>query len=62
MLLAYRFCPRLALDDTRFYRINPTVHYGSLNGVARCRINTNLIARNWDDLLRAASSARLAWC
>jgi TnpA family transposase len=60
MLLGYRFCPRLAdLGDTRFYRINPTAHYGSLNGVARHRINSNLIARNWDDLLRAAGSLKL---
>jgi len=60
MLLGYRFCPRLAdLGDTRFYRINPTAHYASLNDVARHRINTNLIARNWDDLLRAAGSLKL---
>ncbi len=60
MLLGYRFCPRLAdLGDTRFYRINPSAHYGSLNGVARHRINTDLIARHWDDLLRVAGSLKL---
>jgi TnpA family transposase len=60
MLLGYRFCPRLAdLGDTRFYRINPTANYGALSGVARHRINTNLIARNWDDLLRVAGSLKL---
>jgi Tn3 transposase DDE domain-containing protein len=60
MLLGYRFCPRLAdLGDTRFYRINPTAQYGTLNGVARHRINTNLIAQNWDDLLRIAGSLKL---
>src|SRR5438552_636630 len=47
MLLGYRFCPRLAdLGDTRFYRISQSAHYGSLNGVARHRINTDLITRH----------------
>jgi TnpA family transposase len=60
MLLGYRFCPRLAdLGDTRFYRINPTANYGALNSVARHRINTDLIARHWDDLLRVAGSLKL---
>jgi TnpA family transposase len=60
MLLGYRFCPRLAdLGDTRFYRINPTADYGPLNGIARHRINTELIARHWDDLLRMAGSLKL---
>jgi len=60
MSLGYRFCPRLAdLGDTRFYRINPSAHYGSLIGVARHRINTDLIARHWDDLLRVAGSLKL---
>ena len=55
-----RFCPRLAdLGDTRFYRINPTADYGPLNDIARRRINTNLITRNWDDLLRVAWSLKL---
>jgi TnpA family transposase len=60
MLLGYRFCPRLAdLGDTRFYRINPTADYGPLNGIARHRVNTELIARHWDDLLRVAGSLKL---
>ena len=60
MLLGYRFCPRLGdLGDTRFYRINPIANYGALNGVARYRINTDLIARHWDDLLRVAGSLKL---
>jgi TnpA family transposase len=60
MLLGYRFCPRLAdLGDTRFYRTNPTADYGQLNGIARHRINTNLIAQNWQDLLRVAGSLKL---
>jgi TnpA family transposase len=60
MLLGYRFCPRLAdLGDTRFYRINPTAQYGPLNGIARHRVNTELVARHWDDLLRVAGSLKL---
>ena len=60
MLLGYRFCPRLAdLGDTRFYRIDPTADYGPLNGIARHRVNTELIARHWDDLLRVAGSLKL---
>jgi len=60
MLLGYRFCPRLAdLGDTRFYRINPTADYGALNGIARHRVNTELIARHWDDLLRVTGSLKL---
>ena len=61
MLLGYRFCPRLAdLGDTRFYRINPTATYGPLDDIARHRVNTELIARHWDDLLRVAGSLKLA--
>jgi TnpA family transposase len=60
MLLGYRFCPRLAdLGDTRFYRINQAANYGSLNAVARHHINTDLIGRHWDDLLRVAGSLKL---
>ncbi|MBV9599983.1 MAG: Tn3 family transposase, partial [Chloroflexi bacterium] len=60
MLLGYRFCPRLAdLGDTRFYRIDPRANYGPLNDIARHRVNTDLVARHWDDLLRVASSLRL---
>jgi TnpA family transposase len=60
MLLGYRFFPRLAdLGDTRFYRVNPNAHYGPLNGIARHRVNTEHIARHWDDLLRVAGSLKL---
>src|SRR5207302_3657433 len=60
ILLGYRFCPRLAdLGETRFYRIDPSGTFGPLNGIARHRINTDLIARNWDDLLRVAGSLKL---
>lgn len=33
--------------------------YGLLNGLARNRIKTDLIAENWDDLLRVAGSLKL---
>lgn len=34
-------------------------NYGALDGVARHRINTKLIMRNWDDLLRVAGSLKM---
>jgi TnpA family transposase len=62
MLLGYRFSPRLAdLGETRFYRINVGANYGVLNSIARHRINTELITRNWDDLLRVAGSLKLGY-
>lgn len=59
-LLGYRFSPRLAdVGGARFWRVDPAADYGALNGVARHRINTALIARHWDDLLRLAGSLKL---
>lgn len=56
-LLGYQFSPRLAdLGEARFWRLDPTADYGVLNTIARARVNTKLIARNWDDLLRVAGS------
>jgi len=56
-LLGYQFSPRLAdLGDARFWRTNPAADYGPLNGIARHRVNTDLIASSWDDLLRVAGS------
>src|SRR5207302_3530990 len=43
----------------RSHQINPNVNYGPLNGIARDRIKTDLIARKWDDLLRVAGSLKL---
>jgi len=58
--LGYQFSPRLAdIGETRFWRINQTADYGPLNGLARHRINTNLIANNWDDILRVAGSLKV---
>jgi TnpA family transposase len=56
-LLGYQFSPRLAdIGSARLWRIDPEANYGSLNGVARNRINTDLIADQWDELLRIAGS------
>jgi TnpA family transposase len=56
-LLGYQFSPRLAdIGAARFWRLDPTADYGVLNTLARARVNTKLIARNWDDLLRVAGS------
>jgi TnpA family transposase len=59
-LLGYRFCPRIAdIGGARYWRIDPSADYGSLNGIARHRINTKLILENWDDMLRLAGSLKL---
>ena len=59
-LLGYQFSPRLAdIGDARFWRIDRTADYGALNGLARHRIDTELIKRNWEDLLRLAGSLKL---
>jgi TnpA family transposase len=59
-LLGYQFSPRLAdVGEARFWRMNPAADYGPLNNIARHRINTGLISRNWDDLLRVAGSLKM---
>jgi TnpA family transposase len=59
-LLGYRFCPRIAdIGGARYWRMDAAADYGTLNGVARNRINTNLIADHWDDMLRLAGSLKL---
>jgi TnpA family transposase len=59
-LLGYQFSPRLAdIGDARFWRINRSADYGALNGLARYRIDIELIRRNWEDLLRLAGSLKL---
>ena len=56
-LLGYQFSPRLAdIGEATFWRLDATADYGLLNTIARARVNTKLIARNWDDLLRVAGS------
>jgi len=59
-LLGYQFSPRLAdIGEARFWRIDPTADYGPLNNLARQKVKTDLIARNWDDMLRVAGSLKL---
>ena len=59
-LLGYQFSPRLAdIGDARFWRIDRSANYGALNGLARHRIDVELIKRNWEDLLRLAGSLKL---
>jgi TnpA family transposase len=59
-LLGFQFSPRLAdIGEVRFWRMDRQADYGALNGVARHRINTKLIANNWDDLLRVAGSLKM---
>jgi TnpA family transposase len=58
-LLGYQFSPRLAdLGESRFWRIDKNADYGGLNGISRNNINTGLIAKNWDDLLRVAGTLK----
>src|ERR1700693_6199588 len=59
-LLGYRFSPRIAdMGNSRLWRIDPKADYGPLNRVSRHRINTDLIAQHWDDVLRLAGSLKL---
>ena len=59
-LLGFQFSPRLAeLGETRFWRIDPKANYGALNGLARHRVKTVLIAQHWDDFLRVAGSLKM---
>lgn len=59
-LLGYQFSPRLAdIGEARFWRIDGKADYGALNGLARNKLNTELIACNWDDMLRVAGSLKL---
>jgi len=41
------------------WRIDPKADYGQLNWIARQRVNLELIAAHWDDLLRLAGSLKL---
>jgi TnpA family transposase len=59
-LLGYQFSPRLAdIGSARFWRIDRQADYGTLNDLARHRVNTERIKRHWDDMLRVAGSLKL---
>jgi TnpA family transposase len=56
-LMSYQFSPRIAdLEDLRYWRLDAEADYGPLNGLARHRVKTDLIAEHWDDILRVAGS------
>ncbi len=58
-LLGYQFSPRLAdVGEARFWRIDADAGYGVLDRLARQRVNTHLIAVQWDDMLRIAGSLK----
>ena len=53
----YRYGPRLAdLADHRLWVIDARADYGPLQGLARNRANTSLIAGQWDQICRLAAS------
>lgn len=59
-LLGYQFSPRIAgLGDARFWRIDRDADYGPLDGIARNRLNLELVAENWNDMQRVAGSLML---
>ena len=56
-LLGYQFSPRPAgLPDQRFCRIDRHGDYGPLDGLARHRVNVDLLVEQWEDILRVAGS------
>ena len=60
-LHGYQFSPRLAdLGEARLWRLDRDADYGPLNGLARNRINSDLIVRKWDDMLRVAGSLKMS--
>lgn len=59
-LLGYQFCPRLAdIGGARLWRTGKMANYGPFDTIAEGNINTNLIAQNWEDLIRLAGSLKL---
>ncbi len=59
-VLGYQFSPRLAdLGETRYWRLNSDTDYGVFQNVARQKLSSNLIAQNWDDILRVGGSLKM---
>lgn len=59
-LLGYQFSPRLKdVKDKRYWRVDREANYGKLNEVSRHKINTGLVAQQWDDILRVVGSLKL---
>src|SRR3954453_3377115 len=56
-LLGYQFSPRPAgLPDQRLWRVHRHADYGPLDGLARHRVDVDLICEQWEDILRVAGS------
>ena len=59
-LLGYRFAPRIRdLPDKRLYAFTPSTAPAVIRPLIASRIRTDLIERNWPDLLRLAASMAL---
>ena len=59
-LLGYRFAPRLRdIRDLSLFSVSDTQNWQKLAPVFGGRIKTHEIVKQWDDLLRLASSTRL---
>ena len=59
-LLGYQFSPRLAdIGSARFWRIDTTANYGTLDELACQKIDIKRIESHWDDMLRIAGSLKL---
>lgn len=59
-LLGYQFSPRIAdTGGSRLWRIDAAADYGVLNNLSRYRVNTRLIERDWEDILRLVGSLKL---
>ena len=51
-MLGYQFSPRIAdTGSTRFWRMDRKTDYGKLNGIARNKIDMELIKTHWAFLL-----------
>lgn len=58
-LLGFRFAPRIRdLAEKKLYPAQPASHYPAFGNLVGGTLNLPLIAKNWDDILRLASSIR----
>jgi len=58
-LLGFRFAPRIRdLPDRRLLTFRNPKQYGALKDLIADQVDEDLIQRNWDDVLRLASSIR----
>ena len=59
-MLGYRFAPRIRdLPDKRLYAFEPKSAAAAVRPLIAARVRTDLIERNWPDLLRLAASMAL---